>query len=398
MGTGTVRGSRQLAAALAVALAVAAFLPAPSLGQRVPGVSANTITVGMPVAMSGPVSTIGIPLARGAEAYFRWVNDRGGIHGRRIRLIVEDDRYVPSETVAAVRKLVERDEVFAIFRPLGTPTGAAVMDYLVERGVPVVAPASGSALWIHPFKRNYFNLQPVYFFEGRLMGKYALETLRARRVAIFYQNDSYGKEGRDGFAQFLRLNGVPPVAEIPYEPGETSFTAHAVRLREANPDLVFMYAIVIPAVSLMREAARLGIRTRYLMTYVLADPVMFRLAGDLMEGARAGAWLLDPEGPEPPVAAYRERLRAAYPTEVPGGYSLSSDAAAALLVEGLRRAGRDLTRERFVEAMETIRGFTCGGLCPPFSYSRTDHSGIRQLAIVEGRRGKWVTVKPFFGE
>jgi branched-chain amino acid transport system substrate-binding protein len=380
-------------------LAVVVAGTAPVLAQRVPGVTADTITLGMPVAVSGPVSTIGIPLARGAEAYFKWANDQGGVHGRRIRLIVEDDRYIPSETLAVTRKLVERDEVFALFRPLGTPTGAAIIDYAVERAVPVVAPASGSSLWIHPFKRNYFNIQPIYFFEGRLMAKYALETMGARRIAIFYQNDSYGKEGRDAFVQMLTLNGVRPVADIPYEPGETSFTAHAVRLRESGADLVFVYAIPVPAASLFREAARLGVRTRYLMTYVLSDPVMFRLAGDLMEGVRAGAWLLDPDAEEvPAVAAYRSRLRAAYPGEVPGGYSISSDASAALMLEGLRRAGRDLTRERFVEAMETIRNFSAAGLTPPFGFTRTDHSGIRQLAIVEGRRGKWVTVKEFFGE
>lgn len=370
----------------------------PGWAQAVPGVTEDTVTIGMPVALSGPVSTIGIPLARGAEAYFRWVNEQGGVHGRRIRLILEDDRYIPSETLAVTRKLVERDNVFAIFRPLGTPTGAAILDYLVERQVPLVAPASGSSLWIHPFKRNYFNIQPVYFFEGRIMGRWALEVLRARRIAVFFQNDSYGKEGKDGFLQYLRLNGVRPVAEVPYEPGETTFTAHAIRLREANPDLVFVYAIPIPAASLLREAARVGLRTRFLMTYVLADPVMFRLAGQLMEGVQAGAWLVDPEDPGPAASAYRARLRAAFPGEVPGGYSISSDASAALFVEGLRRAGRNLTRTTFIEAMETIRNFTAGGLTPPFGYTHTDHSGIRALAMVEARGGKWVTLRPFFTE
>ncbi|MDR7400435.1 MAG: ABC transporter substrate-binding protein [Armatimonadota bacterium] len=382
----------------AVAVAILLVLSVPGMAQRVPGVTPDTVTIGMPVALSGPVSTIGIPLSRGAEAYFKWVNDQGGIHGRRIRLLLEDDRYIPSETLAVTRKLVERDEVFAIFRPLGTPTGAAILDYLVERNIPVVAPASGSSLWIHPFKRNYFQIQPVYFFEGRIMGKWALEVLKAHRIAVFYQNDSYGKEGRDGFLQYLRLNGVRAVAEVPYEPGETSFTAHAVRLREANPDLVFVYAIPVPAASLLREAARVGLRTRYLMTYVLSDPVMFRLAGELMEGVQAGAWLVDPEDPGPAASAYRARLKAAFPAEVPGGYSISSDASAALFVEGLRRAGRELTRERFIEATETIRSFTAGGLTPPFSYSRNDHSGIRALAMVEARKGKWVTLRPFFSE
>ncbi len=368
----------------------------PTPAPKVPGVTADTIRLGMICALSGPVSTIGKPLARGMEAYFRWVNDQGGIHGRKIHLIVEDDQYNPANTIAAAKKLVEQDEVFAIVRPLGTATTAAILDYTIGKGVPVVGVASGSSLWSKPFKKTVFGIQPTYELEGRLMAKYAVEELKAKRIAVFYQNDAFGKEGAESFAAALKARGIEPVAMVPYETAETDFSAHALKLQQANPDLVFVYAIQVPAASLLKEAQKIGFRPKWLMTYVLADPILLALAGGAAEGVYAGAWLVDPEN-APEAAKYREALAKYFPDEKPGGYSISSYAVAEIIVEALKRAGPDLTREKFIAALESLKDFTTG-LTPPFSYSETEHQGIKQIAIVQAQQGRWVPVTGFFGE
>lgn len=368
----------------------------PTPAPKVPGVTADTIRLGMICALSGPVSTIGKPLTRGIEAYFKWINDQGGIHGRKIQFIVEDDQYNPANTVAAAKKLVEQDEVFAIVRPLGTATTAAILDYTIEKGVPVVGVASGSSLWSKPFKKTVFGIQPTYELEGRLMAKYAVEELKAQRIAVFYQNDAFGKEGADSFVAALKARGIEPVAMVPYEVTEQNFSAHALKLQQANPDLAFVYAIQVPAASLLKEAQKLGFRPKWLMTYVLADPILLALAGEAAEGAYAGAWLVDPEN-APEAAKYREVLTKYFPDEKPGGYSISSYAVAEIVVEALKRAGPDLTREKFIAALESLKNFTTG-LTPPFSYSETEHQGIKQIAIVQVQKGKWVPVKEFFGE
>jgi branched-chain amino acid transport system substrate-binding protein len=347
-------------------------------------------------ALSGPVSTIGKPLARGMEAYFRWVNDQGGIHGRKIDLRIEDDQYNPANTVAAAKKLVEQDEVFAIVRPLGTATTAAILDYTIEKGVPVVGVASGSSLWSKPFKKTVFGIQPTYELEGRLMAKYAVEELKAKRIAVFYQNDAFGKEGAESFVAALKARGIEPVAMVPYEVTEQDFSAHALKLQQANPDLVFVYAIQVPAASLLKEAQKIGFKPKWLMTYVLADPILLALAGDAAEGVYAGAWLVDPEN-APEAAKYREVLTKYFPDEKPGGYSISSYAVAEIIVEALKRAGPDLTREKFIAALESLKNFTTG-LTPSFSYSETEHQGIKQIAIVQVQKGRWVPVSGFFGE
>ncbi|MFQ5401474.1 MAG: ABC transporter substrate-binding protein [Anaerolineae bacterium] len=364
--------------------------------EPVPGVTDDSIVLGMTNAESGPVSAIGIPLSRGLVAYFNWINEQGGVHGRQIQFLVEDDQYNPSNTVAVTRKLVEEDGVFAIVRPLGTGPGASVIDYLVENEVPVVGIASGSSLWSDPHKPTYFGIQPTYALEGRLMAQYALDVLGAERIGVFFQNDAFGKEGADSFVAALAERGVEPVVNVPYEATETDFSSHALALQEADPDLVFVYAIVVPASSLLTEAQKNGFEPTWLMTYVLADPILPFLAGEAAEGAQAGAWIVDPLN-APEAQQYRDVLAQEYPEEIPGGYSLSSWAVGEIIVEALNRAGPDLTREEFVAALESLQDFSTG-LTPAFSYSADDHQGIKQMAIVELQGGVWIPVTDFFGE
>ncbi len=177
-------------------------------------VSLSPIRLGTFCDLSGPNATVGMAALAGYSAWYEHVNANGGVHGRRIELLVEDDGFDPARTRTAVEKLVEREGVFAIVSPLGTPTNLAVLDYLTEKQIPVVSPHSGASTWSSPLKRTYFALQPSYQVEGRLLAQYALDELKPRRVAIFAVDDGFGREGSAAFAAELAKAGVQAVATI----------------------------------------------------------------------------------------------------------------------------------------------------------------------------------------
>jgi len=341
-------------------------------------------------------------MAQGSQAYFNYINDTGGIFGRKIEFIVRDDQYLPSNTVAATRQLVEQDNVFAIVHPLGTAHGLAVMNYLIQQGVPVIAPGSGASDWSKPLKKNYFAVQPTYTNEGRILADFVVDTLSKNkrvRVATFYQNDSFGREGEGAFVGRLLQRGFdPPVVRVAYEPTQASFSAEALKLQEAKPDVVLVYAITLPAAGLLTQAQNLGFRPQWVMTYILADPIMFTLAGqDAMEGAFLGAWTADPFGKEPEdVVLYQQNMRTYHGNRaLIGGFSLVTYADAVLVVEALKKTierDKDLTREGFIKTLEDFDNWRTGLLASPITYSRTDHQGAEEMYIVKATNGTFQAV------
>jgi branched-chain amino acid transport system substrate-binding protein len=193
------------------------------VAQGVPGVTEDKILIGSFQALSGPVAPIGLDMTRGMQTYFRWINDLGGVWGRKIELLVENDQFNPALTVALVKKLVESDGVFAIVGGLGTPGCLAVMDYLNSNGVPFVYQGSGSSKLAFPPKEWVFAVQPNYTVEGQIIAKYAVEELGAKRIAVIYQNDDIGNEGLNGVKMYLEKVGLKPVAEVAFTPGQVGF-------------------------------------------------------------------------------------------------------------------------------------------------------------------------------
>lgn len=356
-----------------------------------PGVTATTIRLGTFADLSGANAPIGLACYRGYSAYYRAVNRAGGVHGRQIELIVEDVAFDPTQAKLAVMKLVEHDKVFAIVSPLGTTLNLVTMDYLLEKQVPVVAPHSGASAWSSPLKPTYFALQPCYALEGRLLAQYALRKLKAERIALLAVDDLYGREGAGAFAEEMARTGLQPALRLTHTMREITPRAWIEAFHKAGADTIVLYTYAKPAADLLVEAHRQGFRPHWLGSYVLSGPDMFVLAGpQAAEGLAVTSYPLGPRGHRGP-ALYERLLARDYSGEVPGPHSRIGYAAAQLVVEGLRRAGPDLTRARFMAALETLQGWT-GGLLPPISYSPTDHRGLTTLALHKAHRGRWVVV------
>lgn len=365
--------------------------PGGEVAEQVPGVTNDTVKIGTFQPLTGAASSYA-SVSRAMQAYFRLVNEQGGVHGRKIELLIEDDQYQPTRTKTAVRKLVEQDRVFALAGGFGTATNQAVFDYVLDQGVPFVAPASGASQWSEPPNRYYFGYSLNYTTEGRLLAQFAADDLGLERICLFYQNDDFGHELRDAARLQLAKFGLTPVAEVAHEAGDTQFAPHAQRCQGAEAEAVLLLTVVKPAAGIVRAAGQLGYSPTWVSSLNNSDPVMFDLTDGLWEGAYVIAYHPSPEDTgNPRVAEFRAQLAEMLPDEPPGGFALHGWAIGQLVVEGLRRAGPDLTRDRFIAALETLDGWD-EGLPVSLTYRPDERRGNTQGYFSRAEGGRLVPV------
>ena len=358
------------------ATAAPAATTAPAAKQAVPGVSESEVLLGTWMPLTGPASAWGV-VGRTYEAYFAMVNDRGGIHGRKVRVIVEDDSYSPAKTVPLVKKMVEQDRVFAFLGGLGTPSGTAVLDYIVQNRVPHIAPSTGASIWSEPPKPGYYAWQINYKTEARILARYGVETLKLKKYAIFYQNDDYGKEGLGEAKVQVPRRGGELVGEVAYNVTDTDYSAHALKLKESGAEAVLTWPSVRQFASLLKETWKIGYKPVWLNSATVNDPSLIRLAPEEVQGAYFVTYLPDPNDPAnadiPAIKEWRENLPK-YNKDLPlSNFTLYGWGQGRLMRELLNRAGRDLTREGLEKAAQSLKNWQD---LATVTYSETDRRGI----------------------
>ena len=340
------------------------------LAQGAPGVSDSRIDIGNWGPQSGPAAAWGA-VTTAMEAYFRYLNDQGGIHGRELVLHSRDDAYDPARSVSAVRELIDREEVFAFVGGVGTANGLAVMPLVKRNEVPWVSPATGSVVFAEQSEGLIFATFTNYVVESALMTRYAATDLGVENVAVFYQNDDYGLEGVRGLeeeVERLRAEGVDVVVgdKVSYERGATGMAAQALRLAGSDADAVLLYSDPSAAAALLTEFGRLEFRPQVLASVTLLDPSLLQNPG--MQGALLSTFMRLPSvivGEEhgDPIA---DRLFAEvileYAPQIADSpfFALAGIGFAQPLVEALREAGPEPTRESFLRALEELAGYRQG--------------------------------------
>lgn len=353
------------------------------------GLTAGTIVIGQSAATSGPASELGTEMRAGALAYFNAVNARGGVNGRRIELRTLDDGYEPDRAAANTRRFVERDEVFALFGYVGTPTTIAAMPVFTRAGVPLVGPFTGAEAFRKPFNRMIFNVRASYYAETDKLVE-LLATLKLDRIAVFYQNDSYGKAGLEGVERATAARGMKIAATATVERNTTDVKDAVAALAKIDPQAVVMISAYKSCAAFIKAMKAAGKHPQFLNVSFVGSRA---LAGELgPEGRGVGISQVVPfpwNVGTPVVRDYQRALAAETGKENYSFTSLEGYIAAKVLVEGLRRAGRDLTRERLVAALETLVDYDAGGFL--VNYSPTDHGGSRYVELTAiGRAGAFV--------
>ncbi|HHW56192.1 MAG TPA: ABC transporter substrate-binding protein [Clostridia bacterium] len=351
------------------------------------GVTDTTVKVGTTLALTGPVAVIGTPMLHGMQAYFNYINDQGGVNGRKIELIYKDDQFNPAVTVQKTQELVEQDKVFALVGTLGTPGLLASMDYIVQKGIPDVYQGSGSSKFAIPFKKNYFPVQPNYTTEGHVLAQYAVDNLNAKNIVIIYQNDEQGTEGLNAIKEQLEKLGKSDLlkAAVPFNTTDVDFSTPVLKAKEANGDVVILLGTAKPLAGIAVKAKEIGYKPQFLASYVVSDLTMFKLAKDAWNGAIVAGWAYPIYGKtenEPKVKLFLDTIKKYFPNETPSGYHVAGWIAAQTFVEGLKRAGDNLTWDGFIKAMETFKDWN-DGLAYKLTYTETDHSPQRAMYFMK---------------
>ncbi|MBW2623379.1 MAG: ABC transporter substrate-binding protein [Deltaproteobacteria bacterium] len=390
---------RKLFLTIFIAMAVLVLGATVGLAADVPGVTDTEIRIGQWGPQTGPAAAWG-SIARGTAMYFKMINDEGGIHGRKIKYFMFDDGYNPARTKAGVKELVEGPGIFAFVGGVGTATGLAVMGYLNERGIPWVSPASGSTHWAFPPQRNLFATYPNYPDEAEIHVEYIVKKMGKKRIAIFYQNDDYGKGGLEGAVKKLKEYGLELVAKVPVEVAERDLKSHVFKLKSAKPDVVLLFVLPTHGVIVLKTAAAMQFKPTWVSSSTLGDAVLMNAVS---EGLWAGTIFTSfgelPDSDHPLMVKYRAAYaKYAAKGERWGTFFMAGIGFAEPLVEGLRRAGRDLTREKFITAMESLKGWR--GTMARTTFSPTRRQGSREFFFAEALEGgkakrtsDWISVE-----
>ena len=374
-------------AMLAVVTAVlVAFALAPASAQQ--GVSDAEIVLGCSNSFSGPLAFSGEQATRfGVDLWFKALNDAGGIHGRKVRTIYYDDGYKPQEAVANTKKLVEQDQVFAIIAPQGTPPVVATLEYLEANKVPLLFPFQGSP--VTRGRKYIFNGMLIYDRQSKMMIDYLAGPRRYTKFATLYQDDEYGKAFLTAFEKDLARLGLKMTAAESVKRGVTDVSAQMAKLQAVKPEVLFIVLTPGPGAQALKERQKIGWADVVMVSSgPLTDERYLALAGDAAEGVEGLSLWPDPVASDlPAMKLYREHMQKYFPKNEPNRYSISGYFAAMLFTEGAKRAGKNLTRESLIAALEGIRAFE-SGLLPPVSIG-ADHETQKQGFWVRVEKGKF---------
>ena len=372
--------------AILLGLLVVTLSVLPAAAQQ--GVSDTEIVLGGSNSFSGVLAFTGEQITKfGVDLYFKVVNDAGGIHGRKIRTVYYDDGYRPQDAVANTKKLVEQDRVFAIIIPQGSPPVVATLEYLEDNKVPLLFPYQSSP--VTRARRYVFQGMTLSDRSSKMMIDYLAGQRKIKKFATLYQDDEYGKSFLTAFEKDLGRFGLKLVAAESVKRGVTDVSAQIAKLQAAKPEVTFLVLVPGPAAQALRERQKIGwTDTLMVSTGPLTDERYLALAGEAAEGVEGLSLWPDPLMSDlAGVKLYREHMQKHFPKNEPNRYSLAGYFAGMLFAEGAKRAGRNLTRESLVVALESVKGFE-SGILPPLTIG-PDHETQKQGFWVRVERGRF---------
>ncbi len=367
-----------------ILVGVATALLANTSSLAEPGVTNDAITLGQSTALSGPLGDLGQEVLKGSKAYFDALNARGGINGRKIVLISKDDAYDPKKTVENVEAFIAGGETFALFGTFGTPNNEALIPVALKAGMPVLMPYTGAPSIRKPELVGVFNLRASYADEAEKLIQH-LTTIGFKKIGIAYQNNSFGKEVLTAATAALEQRQLKPVAAVSVENNASDAAAAATKLLAAQPDALVLGLAGKPTIEVIKNVnqSRKGLQMYALS--VLATVGNLKALGNDGSGVAISQVVPFPSNTVMPlVRDYQQAMKAAGVNEF-SHLSLEGYLNARVVAEGIRRAGRNLSRESLITSLQSINRMDMGGMEIGFGKGASSASKFVELTVINSQ-------------
>ncbi|NOD96173.1 ABC transporter substrate-binding protein [Ruegeria sp. HKCCD6228] len=374
--------------------AATALTASASIGwAQTQGVTDDEIVIGSVNDLSGIFAAVGVPATKGANVVFDRVNEAGGIHGRKIRYVVEDNGYQMPRAMQGYNKLLNRDKVFAMLQSLGTPMNMAGFKLLDPKGIPNVAPLTAARQMLQEPMRNKFTSFSTYYDQARVGVKYLAGEFGSKTVCTMYLPTDFGEEILEGSKTGAEEAGIAFGSETTHKPDETDFVGSLSKLKEEGCDIVTMALGVRQAITVVGTAKKMGLTNmKFLGTSASFLTVVAQVPGGVTDGFYAAASWQDlwARADQPAPAAFIEEYKAAT-GEDPVGFAMLGYSAAEMMVKALEAAGPDLTHDSFIEAMESL-DYQDDLVGNHITYGPDDHQGADTVFVNVVENGAWKLV------
>lgn len=353
----------------------------------------NKIIIGQSTSLSGSTQAIGVEFTKGANAYFKYINDLGGVHGRKIELVTLDDSYEPEYAIQNTNQLIKTKKVFAMFGEIGTPSSEAVLPIIKEYNIPFLTPLTGVDSLRNDDSGLIVNLRNSYKDETKAIVQYLVTELKLKKIAVFYQDDNYGKSGFNGVKNTLKEYNLEIAEEGRYRRNTLSFRNALLNINNANPDAVVIIGTQKPSAFFINEAKKIGMNNTKFCTISFAggDTFLKELNGDTSNVIFSQIVPLPWDDSHEAVKEYQE-IYSKYNTN--DGYSfisLEGFLSAKFVVKALEKAGIDLTRKNFLEAFRKLDKNALSGF--EIKFSKNDNEALTEVYILDLFESKYRVLK-----
>ncbi|MGH6803383.1 MAG: ABC transporter substrate-binding protein [Methyloceanibacter sp.] len=344
-----------------------------------PGVFDDRIVFGQSAALKGPAAALGLGMREGILAAFQEANAAGGVHGRRLDLISYNDDYEPEMAIASTKRLIEEDKVFALIGEVGTPTSKSVQPIATEQGVPFIGPFTGADFLRDPSLTNVVNVRASYREETEAWIKHLTTDLGLSRIAILYQDDSFGRAGLEGVTKALEKRGLALVAEGTYMRGTTAVKRALLAIRKGHPQAVVIVGAYKPSAEFIQLARMLKLDAVFVNISFVGAKALADELGPEGEGVVVTQVVPLPDDVSIPLVASYQRALKANPNAEPGFVSLEGYVVGRLVVEALNRLGNSVTRSGLLSTIRDMGVLDLGGIT--LSYGPGDNQGMDKVFL-----------------